>query len=1194
MKKILIVPILLLCIGIFSGFGGGGQQITPFGGPAIHIYDFVDFVRIGRNPAFPADGHFVLMNDIQFPCPWSPQPSGSDIDDLLDYIPDYFTGNQGFRGVQFWGTFDGQGYIISGIAGARQREGNRYESSSGLFSTLGRNDADGGALVATATVKDLTVEFGLYRSANYRHDYGGMGGIAGIMRAGTIQNVHVVIPSGVRLEAGYYSNRIGGLVGRMYYNSQIIDSTVEGEIFIMRGRYHSIGGLVGYMSHYASIENSHAIVTITQNPFVYTHYTNTNNGRYLYRNNNPLIPNRGVRIGGLVGFMVRYTTIANSTANFTIHQVGYRSAVGGLVGYLGYGYRTAVDNSTAIGTLNARGAAWVGGFVGRTFGASVINNSVADVDIVGREIAWYRPTFRRNTNFFGQPTGNYVVNYHRRWNFSAVGGFVGAIRYNVQILNSESKGSLCAQFHYIEDGHDVHSRYHYMGVGGFVGMMHGPWHDTPRSINNRTETMVNMLQHRQGLVGVAADRFARPMHGGFAGMVRDSALIRNSHAGGEMFVRQSERQIGGFVGYLRNDAQILNSSADVTIRHYMPTAGEFSQAAGFVGRMGWNARIENFISGGQILTDDPTMRGTAAFGSRIYDGVITNGFVYTDQQTLNSILFGIDRANIDRSSVFFNTEILGLSTHPSAQGITSDTMRSENFVYNILNRAGMSIFMENSDPNGFPLINPNPAAFAATNVTVDGLTPATGFIESIDGISGQRLQSLRLVPGVYNLGVMFRNIRYTYTITVLAGETDQGLVLVTFNTHMGSAITTWLVSEGFSLATVGSTEIGWTDAPEGMTMMGWFNRRLHRPEIGLPSIEVHNVMQTMNVYARFEAHGISGQVNVRADVSIYATTGERLAHFYSVNYIFQFVNISGGTYEIVFAHDGFVTQSKTIIVSDGELALAPVVLLPTLLVVETSIGSTVYLTSATTAPRSVVPVNQGGNLVFTFIGVLEGEYTLRFEGSGVQTATMDIVFGREHMSVMSPPLVLVTISGTALVGSQMVLLANMQEQGTFTVGVDGTFIFHRVPNQIYQLVVSLNGFNTETFDIAVSGGNSEVVDATLANPTIISGTTRAGATVSLIKEGEIISVQEADSQGNFIFSDILNGYYTLQFERQRFITNTMSISIVAASQEIQGFINLERERSSWTILGYILQGLLVLGIVVVVWFILYRREKKAL
>ncbi len=227
---------------------------------ALEIWDWYDLDTIRDN----LGGNYILMNDLE--------PTMLGYEDLASPIAHEGKGWEpiGTLDEPFTGTFDGQGYSISGLYV------NRASNHGGLF-----------GYVRGATLENVYMYSFDITCYNY------VGALAGTLAdAGTVNDCYA---------AGTVSGHqyIGGLVGENYgtiVSCQVINSHVE-------SLTSYAGGMTGYIGGSGSVSNCRAAGNVT-----------------------------GITcIGGLVGFQDISSTVQRSCVTNT--EVYGSERLGGLVGY---------------------------------------------------------------------------------------------------------------------------------------------------------------------------------------------------------------------------------------------------------------------------------------------------------------------------------------------------------------------------------------------------------------------------------------------------------------------------------------------------------------------------------------------------------------------------------------------------------------------------------------------------------------------------------------------------------------------------------------------------------------------------------------------------------------------------------------------------------------------------------------------
>ncbi len=196
-------------------------------------------------------------------------------------------------------------------------------------------------------------------------------------------------------------------------------------------------------------------------------------------------------------------------------------------------------------------------------------------------------------------------------------------------------------------------------------------------------------------------------------------------------------------------------------------------------------------------------------------------------------------------------------------------------------------------------------------------------------------------------------------------------------------------------------------------------------------------------------------------------------------------------------------------------------------------GSTVALSGAATA---TVTADTSGN--FTFSSLANGTYTLTPSKTGVTFAPPSqtvIVRGANGTGVRFTASAASTysISGAlGALGAGSTVALSGAATATVTADTSGNFTFSSLANGTYTLTPSKAGvtFAPPSQTVIVSGANVTGVSftATAASTYSISGALGAlgaGSTVAL--SGAASATVTADTSGNFTFSSLANGTYTL-------------------------------------------------------------------
>jgi filamentous hemagglutinin family protein len=445
----------------------------------------------------------------------------------------------GFYLPMFNSLIDGQNHTISGL-----NVNQPYNANIGLVGVL-----NGGGItnlkLASPTLKG----------------YSNVGSVAGMMTGGMIGNTTA---TGLNISIDALDtdvSNVGGLVGYMTANTEVVDSSASGAINInLAGSVvdnysiENIGGLVGLVTDsYATFENFGKIrngnkttdVSITIGANAET--TNDFNVR---------------RIGGLVGaneveagaFLISNTKATGDIFISSANTAGLgANRIGGAVGYSNYSLDNIVANNDI--TITATGdSSYIGGVIGRAYAPFISNSSyVGDITITTD----------------GELT--------------EVGGIAGEMntRYST-ISDSSSAGTITLTSAFAQN------------IGGAVGnASRGTNFDTVTSSVIIDATAVDGGENIAGLVGYNYVTFDNDNN--------QVGTISDSHATGNVTAGKMNN-VGGLVGYMEadqsNGASIINSyaSGDVV---------GFNNTGGLVGN-NYKGTITDSYTTGSVVGNDYT------------------------------------------------------------------------------------------------------------------------------------------------------------------------------------------------------------------------------------------------------------------------------------------------------------------------------------------------------------------------------------------------------------------------------------------------------------------------------------------------------------------------------------------------------------------------------------------------------------
>ena len=266
---------------------------------------------------------------------------------------------------KFTGSFDGNGYKISGVSSTGYRFAglfgyveNANISNVGVLvgnisssSSLGGSSYSGG-LVGRADNSQISNSYavveGSISSSSYSDPYSG--GLVGVAVNSPISNSYALVEGSISSSSSSSSSSSGGLVGAAFNNSPISNSyaLVEGSISSSPYSDSYSGGLVGYAAG-SPISNSYALVEGSISSSSSSSSSSS---------------------GGLVGAAFNNSPISNSYAlvEGSISSSPYSDSYSG--GLVGYAAGSPISNSYAlvegsISSSSSSGSSYSGGLIGR-------------------------------------------------------------------------------------------------------------------------------------------------------------------------------------------------------------------------------------------------------------------------------------------------------------------------------------------------------------------------------------------------------------------------------------------------------------------------------------------------------------------------------------------------------------------------------------------------------------------------------------------------------------------------------------------------------------------------------------------------------------------------------------------------------------------------------------------------------------
>jgi len=382
-----------------------------------------------------------------------------DLSQATVSLPEGATSFIGGASNPFLGTFDGGGFVISGL-------------SKPLFDSIGNGST-------AASVSNLTLKTDVIEATS------NTGALARTLTGNsTVSDVHV---SGKIAYSGTDAPSIGGLVGSANAGSTIDQSTAVVAITSTSGAPH-IGGLVG--DGFGTIRNSAVSGNITDT-----------GGSETY-------------MGGLAGFIGGIgATIINSSAAVSVTSVNVTDRTGGLIGFVSD--NTQITNSFATGSVSSKAQSCTGGLIGCLNQSNTIEYNIAsgnvNVNSLDNNIAGVGGLIG------GVGAFNTISNNIASGNVSAdtsagsgsvikVGGLIGSIDdYGNNIISNSSTGLVevaSMTYYYFEPIRTA------MKIGGLIGYVEAG-NTITDDVSSSQITVTNADRYIGGLVGYSLSDISR-------------------------------------------------------------------------------------------------------------------------------------------------------------------------------------------------------------------------------------------------------------------------------------------------------------------------------------------------------------------------------------------------------------------------------------------------------------------------------------------------------------------------------------------------------------------------------------------------------------------------------------------------------------------------------------------------------------
>jgi len=207
---------------------------------------------------------------------------------------------------------------------------------------------------------------------------------------------------------------------------------------------------------------------------------------------------------------------------------------------------------------------------------------------------------------------------------------------------------------------------------------------------------------------------------------------------------------------------------------------------------------------------------------------------------------------------------------------------------------------------------------------------------------------------------------------------------------------------------------------------------------------------------------------------------------------------------------------------------------------------------------------------YSFAGLSPGNYELQAAASSFQTQIKGVRVRNNLTTLVDFSLEINpgTIAGTVINSATDPIFGALVEVsqggiliGSDTTAVDGTYSIGGLPPGSYVVTASAASYQTLAVGASVTGGAITTVDFELAsNPGIISGTVTdtngsplQSVLVQVIAGGATIASGLTDSSGNYLFSGIAPGSYTVSASKTLYQTQVVGVSVSSDTTTIANF-----------------------------------------
>ncbi|MEO5925009.1 MAG: carboxypeptidase regulatory-like domain-containing protein [Bryobacteraceae bacterium] len=242
-------------------------------------------------------------------------------------------------------------------------------------------------------------------------------------------------------------------------------------------------------------------------------------------------------------------------------------------------------------------------------------------------------------------------------------------------------------------------------------------------------------------------------------------------------------------------------------------------------------------------------------------------------------------------------------------------------------------------------------------------------------------------------------------------------------------------------------------------------------------------------------------------------------------------------------------------------------------------GATVTLSGAASKATTA---DASGN--YSFTGLLNGSYAVAAAKSGFgitpsnQAVTVNgaNVGGVNFTATQTPSTW--SISGTVTLGSGAAITLSGTSSGSATADASGNFTFSGLANGSYTVAAAKSGFTMTPSSraVTVSGANVSAVNFTAAqipSTWTITGTVSSGSGATVNLSGAVSKTATADASGNYSFSGLGNGSYTVMATKSGFSMTPSSRAVTVNGANVSA-VNFTATliANTWTISGTIEAG----------------------